>query len=113
MPGGGCIIRWCWQEICAPPQSSLTGAAENLDILAGQPLWDAGLDYNHGTGHGVGDLLVSMRVRRRSAGVISESKDTVVLEAGMVISDEPGLYLHGKYGIRLENLLACEGKGKE
>ncbi|WP_411335559.1 aminopeptidase P family protein [Ruminococcus gauvreauii] len=87
-------------------------SGENLDILARQPLWDAGLDYNHGTGHGVGDLLSVHEGPQAIRWRHIRGKDTVVLEAGMVISDEPGLYLHGKYGIRLENLLACEEKEK-
>lgn len=76
-----------------------------LDILARQPLWEAGLDYNHGTGHGVGYLLNVHEgpnsIRYRSAG------QDAVLEPGMILSDEPGLYLAGRYGIRLENLLVC------
>lgn len=79
-----------------------------LDVLARQPLWEQGLDYNHGTGHGVGYLLSVHEgpnsIRCRSAG-----KDAV-LEAGMILSDEPGLYLAGRYGIRLENLMACEDR---
>lgn len=77
-----------------------------LDMLARQPLWEMGLDYNHGTGHGVGYLLNVHEgpnaFRFRSAG------QDAVLEPGMVISDEPGLYLTGRYGIRLENLIVCE-----
>ncbi len=77
-----------------------------LDVLARASLWEQGLDYDHGTGHGVGYLLNVHEgpnsFRYRSAG-----KDAV-LEPGMILSDEPGLYLAGRYGIRLENLLACE-----
>ncbi|MEE1314428.1 MAG: aminopeptidase P family protein [Faecalimonas sp.] len=85
---------------------------ENLDILARQPLWDLHLDYNHGTGHGVGYLLSihedPCRIRWR---FVSEDN---VLEEGMVLSDEPGLYLEGQYGIRLENeLLVCKGTQNE
>ena len=76
-----------------------------LDMLARQPLWQAGLDFNHGTGHGVGYLLNVHEgpnsIRFRSAG------QDAVLEPGMIQSDEPGLYLAGRYGIRLENLLVC------
>lgn len=76
-----------------------------LDMLARQPLWEAGLDFNHGTGHGVGYLLNVHEgpnsIRYRSAG------QDAVLEPGMILSDEPGLYLAGRYGIRLENLLVC------
>ena len=77
----------------------------SLDILARKPLWDEGLDYNHGTGHGVGYLLSvhegPQNIRYQSAGVPAR------MEPGMITSDEPGLYLPGKYGIRLENLLLC------
>ena len=73
-----------------------------LDVLARQPLWDRGLDYNHGTGHGVGYLL---NVHEGPAGfrwryVPGQSH---VLEEGMIITDEPGIYIEGSHGIRLEN----------
>lgn len=77
----------------------------SLDYIARKPLWDEGLDYNHGTGHGVGYLLgvhegpQSIRYQTTSG--------CAKLEPGMITSDEPGLYLEGKYGIRLENLVLC------
>ncbi len=71
-----------------------------LDALARQHLWRAGLNYDHGTGHGVGSYLgVHEGPHRLSAG------SSVPLEAGMVVSNEPGLYLKGQYGIRIESLL--------
>ena len=77
----------------------------NLDYLAREPLWALGLDYNHGTGHGVGHILSvhegPQSIRWRSLG------EDAPLEPGMVTSDEPGLYLEGAYGIRLENLMLC------
>lgn len=77
-----------------------------LDMIARQPMWSMGLDYNHGTGHGVGYLLSvhegPCSFRFRSAG------QDAVLEAGMIISNEPGLYLADRYGIRLENLVVVE-----
>lgn len=81
----------------------------HLDILARGALWDAGLDFNHGTGHGVGYLLnvhegpqnINWNSGVRPGGMIP-------LEEGVLISDEPGLYLEGKYGIRCENLLMCK-----
>ncbi len=83
---------------------------ENLDILARQPLWDLHLDYNHGTGHGVGYLLSihedPCRIRWK---FVSEDN---VLEDGMVLSDEPGLYIENSHGIRLENELLVR-KGVE
>ncbi len=76
-----------------------------LDMIARQPLWLEGLDYKHGTGHGVGYLL-SVHEGPNNFRYASAGKDAV-LEPGMILSDEPGLYLAGRYGIRLENLLVC------
>ena len=73
-----------------------------LDALARTPLWDAGLDYDHGTGHGVGSYLSVHEGPQR----ISKSGSTVALQAGMVVSNEPGYYKTGAYGIRIENLIA-------
>jgi len=74
-----------------------TGA--DLDVLARQFLWAAGLDYNHGTGHGVGSYL---GVHEGPQGISKRSK--VALKPGMVLSNEPGYYKAGAYGIRIENL---------
>ncbi|MEQ8195581.1 MAG: aminopeptidase P family protein [Rhodospirillales bacterium] len=73
-----------------------------LDILARRALWDAGLDYDHGTGHGVGHFLNVHEGPQR----ISKAPNTVALKPGMVISNEPGYYKTGAYGIRIENLVA-------
>ena len=78
---------------------------ENLDILARGPLWDEGLDYNHGTGHGVGYLLSVHEGPQRIHWSIASNARHTALEPGMIFSDEPGLYLAGKFGVRLENLL--------
>lgn len=75
-----------------------TGA--ELDVLARQYLWAAGLDYGHGTGHGVGCYL---GVHEGPQGISRRSK--VALQPGMVLSNEPGFYLAGQYGIRFENLM--------
>ena len=90
----------------------LQGAAGvSLDVLARTPLWERGLDYNHGTGHGVGYLLSvhegpnSFRFRPSTV----RGGDHVMKE-GMITSDEPGIYLEGKFGVRLENLLVCAAK---
>lgn len=77
----------------------------NLDYLARQPLWDLGLDFNHGTGHGVGYLL-SVHEGPQSIRWKSLGHDASLLP-GMVTSDEPGVYFHGDYGVRLENLVLC------
>ncbi|MCW5724048.1 MAG: aminopeptidase P family protein [Maricaulaceae bacterium] len=75
-----------------------TGA--QLDALARLPLWMAGLDYDHGTGHGVGSYLGVHEGPQRIAKVGS----AVPLEPGMILSNEPGYYKPGEYGIRVENL---------
>jgi Xaa-Pro aminopeptidase len=71
-----------------------------LDILARQYLWQAGVTYNHGTGHGVGAFL---SVHEGPTGI--SPRYTLPLEPGMIISDEPGYYKEGAYGIRIENLV--------
>jgi len=82
---------------------------ENLDILAREPLWQLGIDYRCGTGHGNGYLLnvhegpnsFRWRIREGIPGA-------AVFEEGMITTDEPGVYEEGKYGIRIENELLCK-----
>jgi Xaa-Pro aminopeptidase len=77
-----------------------------LDILARKALWEQGLNYGHGTGHGVGFCLnVHEGPQSISPGDRDESK--TVIEPGMLISDEPAVYREGEYGIRIENLILC------
>jgi Xaa-Pro aminopeptidase len=73
-----------------------------LDTLARIALWQAGLDFDHGTGHGVGSFLSVHEGPQR----ISKGGHDVALKAGMVVSNEPGYYKTGAYGIRIENLMA-------
>ncbi|WP_195263858.1 aminopeptidase P family protein [Clostridium sp. 1001275B_160808_H3] len=73
----------------------------NLDILARRPLWNYGIDYKCGTGHGVGYFL---NVHEGPQGIRPEGNLTV-LEPGMIITNEPGVYKEGKHGIRIENTL--------
>lgn len=80
---------------------------QNLDVLAREPLWENGLDYNHGTGHGVGFLLGVHEGPQRFHWRIAQNRQSAVLEEGMVISNEPGIYLEGRFGIRHENLVLC------
>ncbi len=79
-----------------------------LDILARGPLWNLGIDYQCGTGHGVGYLL---SVHEGPNGFrwkqVPGRRDFAVLEAGMVTTDEPGVYIEGSHGIRTENELIC------
>lgn len=78
----------------------------NLDILARKALWERGLNYGHGTGHGVGHFL---NVHEGPVSIRQECSETPVLP-GMVLSNEPGIYREGEYGIRIENLLVCVEK---
>jgi len=75
-----------------------------LDALARYSLWQAGLDYDHGTGHGVGAYLSVHEGPHR----ISKVANSVALQPGMVVSNEPGYYKTGAYGIRIENLVAVK-----
>ncbi|KUJ82655.1 aminopeptidase P family protein [Microbulbifer flavimaris] len=74
---------------------------EQIDAFARKALWDAGLDYAHGTGHGVGSFLSVHEGPQR----IGKMHTSVALEPGMILSNEPGFYLTGQYGIRIENLI--------
>lgn len=83
-------------------------SGRNLDIVARTPLWEVNKDYKHGTGHGVGYLLNVHEGPngfrwQKSSGKVQE----VPLEEGMITTDEPGIYIEGKYGIRIENELLC------
>lgn len=71
-----------------------------LDVLARMALWNKGLDYDHGTGHGVGSFLSVHEGPHR----IAKFGSPVPLEPGMIVSNEPGYYKEGEYGIRIENL---------
>lgn len=85
----------------------------NLDAMARTPAWERGLDYNHGTGHGVGYL---MNIHEAPAGFrcAVREKEKAPLEAGMVITNEPGIYIEGSHGIRTENeMVVREGQKTE
>jgi len=73
---------------------------QDLDPFARRPLWEAGLDFDHGTGHGVGSFLSVHEGPQRLSRL-----GTAELEPGMILSNEPGFYLEGQYGIRLETLV--------
>lgn len=80
----------------------------NLDYTIREAFWKRGLDFAHGTGHGVGYLS---NVHERPNGlrwkVVPERQDSAVIEPGMICSDEPGLYFAGNFGTRTENLILC------
>lgn len=88
-------------------------SGSNLDPFARKPLWDRGLDFNHGTGHGVGYLL-NIHEGPLNIGWRSRGSNIVPLEEGMIFTDEPGIYIEGSHGVRLENeLLVREGEKNE
>lgn len=88
------------------PQGTAGG---QLDVLARQYLWEAGVDYAHGTGHGVGSFLGvhegPQRIAKPSGGQAGTGQE---LFAGMILSNEPGYYKQGAFGIRIENLVLVE-----
>ncbi len=88
------------------PQGTAGG---QLDVLARQYLWEAGVDYAHGTGHGVGSFLGvhegPQRIAKPSGGQAGTGQE---LFAGMILSNEPGYYKQGHFGIRIENLVLVE-----
>lgn len=88
------------------PQGTAGG---QLDVLARQYLWEAGVDYAHGTGHGVGSFLGvhegPQRIAKPSGGQAGTAQE---LFAGMILSNEPGYYKQGHFGIRIENLVLVE-----
>ncbi|MDO4265932.1 MAG: aminopeptidase P family protein [Eubacteriales bacterium] len=79
-----------------------------LDYIAREPFWTRGLNYNHGTGHGVGFCL---NVHERPVGIrykmIAAGRDGSPMSEGAFVSDEPGLYIEGSHGVRTENMLMC------
>jgi Xaa-Pro aminopeptidase len=88
------------------PQGTTGG---QLDALARMPLWQAGLDYDHGTGHGVGSFLNVHEGPQR----IGKKVGGAALQPGMIISNEPGYYKNNAYGIRIENLVVVQPAAQE
>lgn len=87
-------------------------SGRNLDIMAREPLWEIGLDYKCGTGHGVGYILNvhegPQNLRWRFTGGMIEA----VIEAGMDVTNEPGVYVEGSHGIRIENVMVAKNGEK-
>jgi len=77
-----------------------------LDILARKALWDSGMNYGHGTGHGVGFCL-NVHEGPQNIGTGAGPGSQIIIEPGMLLSDEPAVYREGEYGIRVENLILC------
>lgn len=80
----------------------------NLDILARQPLWEIGIDYQCGTGHGVGYILNVHEGPQNLRWRFTEGMTEAVLEEGMDVTNEPGVYIPGSHGIRIENVLVVQ-----
>lgn len=79
----------------------------NLDILARRPIWNLGLDYRCGTGHGVGYILNVHEGPQNLRWRFAKGQTEAVLEAGMDITNEPGIYIEGSHGIRIENVMVA------
>ncbi len=84
----------------------------NLDILARQPLWNMGIDYKCGTGHGIGYILNVHEGPQNIRWKFVEGMTEAVIEAGMDISNEPGVYIEGSHGIRIENIMVAQNDVK-
>ena len=82
-------------------------AGYNLDAIARMPFWERGLDYNHGTGHGVGYMLSVHEGPNGFRWKKTARSDRAEMLPGMITSDEPGIYIAGEYGVRIENLVEC------
>jgi len=89
------------ERIVWPADSTIAGA--DMDILARQHLWSVGLDFKHGTGHGVGSY---MNVHEGPQGI--SRRNYTKLEVGMCVSNEPGYYEDGEFGFRIENVQMCQ-----
>ncbi len=79
----------------------------HLDAIARSPLWQYGMEYNHGTGHGVGFMLCIHEPPNAFRYRQVRADEACVFEPGMLTSDEPGFYAEGKFGVRTENLILC------
>lgn len=90
--------------------SGCTG--RNLDIIAREPLWECALDYKHGTGHGIGYILNVHEGPHRLSWQYKPEKKEAVLEDGMIVSDEPGMYVQDSHGIRTENIVEIVKESK-
>ncbi len=79
----------------------------NLDVLARMSLWEMGIDYKHGTGHGVGHVLNVHEGPQSFRWKYTETAKEALLEPGMTTSDEPGVYIDKEFGVRIENVILC------
>ncbi len=102
------FTRVCRSNINLANTRFLHGASgRNLDYVAREPMWEVGLDFKHGTGHGVGYVLSVHEGPNAFRWQNYATAPECVFEEGMVTTDEPGVYLDGRYGIRTESELLC------
>ncbi len=87
-------------------------SGRNLDILARQPIWNLGLDYKCGTGHGVGYILNVHEGPQNMRWRFAKGQEDAVFEEGMDITNEPGIYIEGSHGIRIENVMVAKNDVK-
>lgn len=99
------VLKGCIQlATCVFPEGT---RGSQIEVLARKALWKYGFNYGHGTGHGVGYFL-NVHEGPQNIGSSASGSNEVALQAGMLISDEPGLYREGEYGIRTENLVVVK-----
>ncbi|MCI2049715.1 MAG: aminopeptidase P family protein [Lachnospiraceae bacterium] len=101
--GNLALLNAVWMQGC-------TG--RNLDILAREPLWNIGSDYKCGTGHGIGYVLNVHEGPQNIRWRNSKGADETAIVPGMIVSDEPGVYKDGRFGIRIETILMAREKGR-
>ena len=99
------VLRCHLRLLAANFPKGVTGA--NLDILSRGPVWDMGLDYRCGTGHGVGHILNVHEGPNRFHWRVLKGQNSAEILPGMITTDEPGLYIEDGFGIRIENELLC------
>ncbi|SHI78167.1 aminopeptidase P family protein [Pseudobutyrivibrio xylanivorans] len=99
------VLRCHLRLLAANFPKGVTGA--NLDILSRGPVWDMGLDYRCGTGHGVGHILNVHEGPNRFHWRVLQGQNSAEIQPGMITTDEPGLYIEDGFGIRIENELLC------
>lgn len=87
-------------------------SGKNIDIMARQPLWECYIDYKHGTGHGIGYILNVHEGPQNIRWRYNSDMTEALLEEGMIVSDEPGVYIEGSHGIRTENILEIVKEAK-
>lgn len=104
-----CYTTTCRSMLHLANAKFLSGCrGSNLDCLARQPMWELGIDFRHGTGHGVGHVLSVHEGPNHFRYSVNANNLDAVLLPGMITTDEPGIYKTNQFGIRIENELLCQ-----